>query len=255
MGAHSSRTEAGNIRSALSEMKYIVLLALLVLTVSATDAHGCDMISMRVAPPKPGSAVHIAAVITGYDTVAQPMAAPSLRVRIQEVVDGSIQQGDAEIAYLFYGPDCSSTPVQRTELEKLFPIGTQVVALGMDAAVRSEGRPTVLVEMNRGGYVARIPQGVPRTRYGDLDFQRFDATPSRSWQFVEFEFDRVLVTLSKGSVSERVSRLKNLAYYSGFSGLKDPQQFYTQIVSSSGIPERQGRALREDFDRLLRKPH
>src|SRR5262245_29889696 len=220
-----------------------LLLTLAALIAVPNPSYGCTIIpGPRVAPPKPGS-VRIVAVITGYGVVTRPVShlesAPTLLVRVQEVVDGGIHVGDAAIAFLFYGPDCQSTPFQRTELERWFPIGTSVVALGVDASVRSEGRPTALAELNKGGYVARIPQGVPRTRYGDLDFQRFDAAPSRSGEFVGFEFDRVIVTLSKSSVTERISRLSNLAYWLGFPGMPNAREFYAQLRSEEHTSELQ----------------
>ncbi|HKH73638.1 MAG TPA: hypothetical protein VKA59_19905 [Vicinamibacterales bacterium] len=140
--------------------------------------------------------------------LAVPAVTPTVRVRIQEAVGGTMREGDAEVALLGYGADCESTPYERQTLERAFPIGTRVVVFGA-ARVRDAGTAVVVAEENRSHYVVRIPQSVPRTSYGDIDFQRANG----NGPFLDFEFDRIVLTLLKNPVKDRVPRLKNLAYY------------------------------------------
>jgi len=238
-------------------MRSIVLVALFALTAFADHANACSMVITPLLPPKP-DLVRIAGVITGYGTAARPVpvvdSAPTLYVRVQQVVSGSVREGDAEVVLLFYGADCRSTPSERKELERVFPVGNPVVVFGVDAGVRNAGRSTVLAEMNSGAYVAGVPQGVTLTSFGDVDFQRLEDLPyRRDFQYMQFEFEKVILTLPKTAAGERVSRLRNLAHYKSFPYLRDAREFYAQLVSTSNIPERQGRALREEFDLLLRK--
>ena len=82
-------------------MRYAILPFCLVALIAVPNpSYGCEIISIRVAPPKPGS-VRIVAVITGYNAVTRPVphleSAPTLQVHVQEVVDGTILESDAEI--------------------------------------------------------------------------------------------------------------------------------------------------------------
>ena len=240
-------------------IRSICLLALFAWTPFVDHADACSIVFLpTLLPPEP-DAVRIAGVITGYGTAVRPIprveSAPTLYVRVEDVVSGSVGRGDAEIVLLFYEADCRSRPFDRKELESLFPIGSPVVVYGVENWVRTGGRPTVMAEMNSGAYVGRVPQGVPRTRYGDLDFERLDATTAQTnYQFAQFEFDRVILTLPRTGASEKVSRLKNLAYYYALPYIDNARDFYEQLVSTSRVPEAQGRALRENFDRVLRQP-
>jgi hypothetical protein len=239
-------------------MRFTVLLALFALTALPDHADACSMAFTPVVPPKP-DAVRIAGVVTGYGVATRPVpkveSAPTVYLRVQEVVSGSVRDGDAAVVLLFYEADCSSRPYERQELEKAFPVGSPVVVFGVDARVRNGGRSTVLAEMNKGAYVARVPQGVALTSYGVVDFQHVeDMTYRRNFEFMQFEFERVVLTLPAAAAGERVPRLRNLAYYSSFPYLRDARKFYAQLVSTSGIPQNQRPALLENFDQLLQKP-
>ena len=119
-----------------------------------------------------------------------------------------------------------------------------------EARVRDAGTSVVVAEENRSQYVVRIPQSVPRTSDGDVDFHRVNG----SGPFLDFEVDRIILTLAKRPVQGRALRLKNLAYYFANPDLFMPtvREVYDRLVSASGIPDAEGQALREDFDRLLR---
>jgi hypothetical protein len=191
-------------------MQYIFLPALFVLTALTDHAYACSMAFMHTLPPN-ADAVRISGVIAGYGAarpVGHLVPAPTVRVRIQEAVGGTMPEGDAEVALLGYGPDCESTPYERQTLERAFPIGMRVVVFGA-ARVRDAGTAVVVAEENRSQYVVRIPPSVPRTSYGDIDFQRANG----NGPFLDFEFDRIVLTLLKNPVKDRVPRLKNLAYY------------------------------------------
>ena len=244
--------------SALSRMKYIVLAALLVLTAFADYAYACSIVLGSSLPPKPGL-VRITGMVTGYGTATRPVpvveSAPTLNLRVQQVVSGSVGEGDTEVVLLFYEADCSSRSYERKELEKAFPVGSPVVVFGVDARLRNAGRPTVLAEMNGGAYVGRVPQDVTRTSDGDVDFQRMeDMTYRQYFEFMQFEFEKVILTLPKTTAGARVSRLRNLAHYHAFPYLRNAREFYAQLISTTGIPQNQRRALLEDFDQLFQKP-
>jgi hypothetical protein len=134
-------------------MRFTVLLALFALTAFPDHAYACSMAFAPVVPPKP-DAVRIAGVITGYGVATRPVpkveSAPTVYLRVQGVVSGSVRDGDAEVVLLFYEADCSSRPYERQELEKVFPVGSPVVVFGVDARIRNGGRSTVLAEMNKG---------------------------------------------------------------------------------------------------------
>jgi hypothetical protein len=224
----------------------LCLAAVLVLTAFADKAHGCDRPQIYTLTPSP-DAVRISGVIAGYGAprpVGLLIDAPTLQVRVQEVISGNIREVDAEAALLNYGADCRSTPEERQTLERMFPVGTPIVVLGV-ARVRG-GTAIIVVETNSSNYVVRIPQSVIRTSYGDVDFQRFDARDA----FGDFEFARVILTLPNTAVADRAARLRNLAYYHWFRGMPNAGEFYTKIVSNGGVSQAEGRALREHFDQL-----
>jgi hypothetical protein len=234
-------------------MRYVFLPALFVLIAFANQAYGCSMAFAHAIPPNP-DAVRLSGVIAGYRS-ARPVGlltpAPTLYIRIREVVSGIVQGDDAEVAPLGYGADCRSEPYQRQSLEKTFPIGTAVVVFGV-ARVRDASTPVVVAEANRSQYVVRIPQSVPRTANGDADFQRINGRGP----FLKFEVDRIILTVAKSPLEGRVSRLKNLAYYFANPDLYMPtvREVYGRLVSTSGIPDAEGRALLATFDQLRRQP-
>jgi len=257
-------------------LAFLFLPALFVLTAFADQAYGCSLRFMHTLPPDPNG-VRITGVIAGYRP-ARPVGlltpAPTLYVRIREVVSGTVQGDDAEVAPLAYGADCRSMPYERQALERIFPIGTTIVVFGV-AGVGHAGTPVVVAETNRSQYVVRIPQGVTRTSDGDVDFQRSDGIGP----FEDFEFDRVLLTVPKIPVAQRVSRLRNLTYFSGlrdprtagecyapvprvrnfayYSSLRDrrtARECFAQLVSSSGVSKADAQALRDSFERLLQTP-
>jgi hypothetical protein len=227
---------------------FLCLVALFVLTAFVDQAYGCSMAQEYSLTPSL-DAVRISGVIAGYGAprpVGLLVNAPTLQVRVQEVISGNIREGDAEVALLDYGADCRSTPSERQTLERMFPVGTPVAVFGV-ARVSEAGTPIVVVERNSSKYVVRIPPGVTRTSYGDVDFQRFDARGS----FGDFEYARVILTLPKTAVPDLASRLRNLAYY---HWLRNAGEFYGQIVSNSGVSQAEGRAMLENFDQLRRQP-
>ena len=86
----------------------LFLAALLALTAFAEQAFGCDRAEIYTLTPSLDG-VRISGVIAGYGAqrpVGLPVNAPTLHVRIQEVISGTIREGDAEVALLDYGADC-----------------------------------------------------------------------------------------------------------------------------------------------------
>ena len=119
---------------------FLSLAAVLVLIAFADEARGCDMAVMYTLTPSL-DAVRISGVIAGYGA-PQPVGllidAPTLQVRVQEVISGNIREGDAAVALLDFGADCRSTPSDPQTLERMFPLGTPVVVLGVARVSEAE---------------------------------------------------------------------------------------------------------------------
>jgi hypothetical protein len=228
-------------------MKYIILPALFVLTAFAKDAYGCSIGVTYELFPNP-DLVRISGVIIGYGNprpVGLLVPAPNLRVRVQEVVSGTIRDDEVEVAFLDFGADCRSIPFEQQRLEEVFAVGTPVVVLGV-GRVRDTGTPVVVVERSRTHFVVSIPKNVARTTYGDIDFQQWDG----DGPFGNFEFHRVILALPETAAADRVSRLRNLAYYHWLRGVPSARGYYARLVSTSGVSEAEAQALREYFDTL-----
>jgi hypothetical protein len=234
-----------------------VFLASLTLVVLADRVDACERITLAMAQiPKPAKAAVMAAgVIEGYDLAVQPVdnvaSAPSLRVRINEVVVGNIARGTARVVLLFYGPDCKSAPYQRERLEEMFPVGLQVVVSGRNSHTSgASAEPAIVAEMNRDEYVGRLPAEAPRTDAGDLDFRHFEPTPDGAYDFLRFEVTRVLIKVPEGTMKQRVARLENLIYFQEFAFNSRARDLYDHAIQASGVTRSQGRTLREHFEQV-----
>jgi hypothetical protein len=229
----------------------------LTLVVLADRVDACERITLAIAQiPKPGKeAVMAAGVVEGYDVAVQPVdnvaSAPSLRVRINEVVVGNIARGTARVVLLFYGPDCKSAPYQRERLEEMFPVGLPVVVSGRSSQTSGASpQPAIIAETNRDEYVGRVLAEAPRTDGGDLDFRHFDATPDRTYDFLQFEVTRALLKVAEGSVKQRIARLENLIYFQGFAFNSRARDLYDHAIQASGVTRYKGRQLRQQFEHV-----
>ena len=212
------------------------------------------MIKMRGGLPHEGTTQALGLVL-GYAEAVHPVAAigtaPSLRVRIDTVIDGNIKKGEVQVVPLFYGPDCSSTPTARQVLERSYPIGAVIAfSTASVSQTTASSTDTIVVENNRGGYVVAVPSNVKRTSAGDLDFEQFDA--SRAWQFGEFEFSRAVFALRSARQSERFGRLLNLVHYEGFRDARG-REWLEQLISESRITRSQRTAVMKAFTEQLQR--
>ena len=229
----------------MPNMKYVIAFwACLVAGLFADRANACDMVLLRAGLPREEGTLGLGLVI-GHGMAARPIAAienaPSLHVRIDTVISGNIASGESEIVPLFYGPDCQSTPTDRTMLERSYPVGT-MIAFSTTAIPRDDAHSTrsIVVESNHGGFVVAVPGDAARTRDGDLDFEHFDA-PQR-WQFGEFEFVRAVIALRRSRPPEKFGRLMNLAHYQGFRDQRG-REWLAQLISESRLTRSQREAV------------
>jgi hypothetical protein len=232
------------------------MTAALLMMSRASDA--CDLILLKDRPIR--EAVRVRGVVVGYDmadlqTVSQatPDAANlgtgdtsllGIRVAVREVVSGRISATEAVVVPLSYGPDCRTylTSALRKSIEQKYPIGVHVVVRGTAA-----GSPTsaIVAEAGRYDFIEPVPADVSRTPEGDLDFRRVGR--SLSFYAAQFEFERVVLTLSS-TRALTYARLGNLAFSSGWELFSDPRQRYGQLLSESELTPQQRNELLTRFD-------
>lgn len=217
-------------------LRYLVAIGTLVMVaVSAAHSDACEMVAVRKGLPRPGSTLALG-VVVGYGTVAHPVpaveVAPSLRVRIENVVSGNTAVGATDVVPLFYAADCTSTPIERARLQSAFPVGTTIAISTGARSDRSTDSPSAIVaELNQDQFVVTVPANVRRTRDGDLDFEHSEP----SWQLGEFEFDRAVMGLRRADRSDKLPRLMNLAHYSGFRDDRRGKEWLEQLIAESGL--------------------
>jgi hypothetical protein len=200
--------------------------------------------------------VRLSGVVTGYGAgagsvrgVHQP---PGLRVRIEEVVSGGLQFADAEVYPLSLGPDCGVGPSSPIVLARWFRVGTRVVVQGeLLPWPEAVGRLVVAVDVTKKGFVQPVPDSAKRTPEGDLDFEHLGSL--RDFQFIRFEFDRVVLTLATSLPRERRARLRNLVFFPGFQNVLDARTLYRQLLAESGITDSEQRDLLSLFDDRMPK--
>ena len=220
--------------------------------VSLSDrAYACDFVIIRSGRPPNRDVARAVGVIAGYGVATDPVenvaSAPSLLVRLDDIISGDIKPGVTQVVDLFFGPDCRTAPFKPGELEQFFPIGTPVAVTGRSVELpRASGTRAIVVELNQGAQVVRIPPNVVRTALGDLDFMRFEPAPA-GWWFLDIEYERAVLKLADAPKNQQFRRLENLAYYQGFANMQRARAFYGELVSDSRISASERRRLLKHF--------
>jgi len=199
-------------------------------------------------------------VVVAHTEAARPIdgieLAPSLLVRPEVVVSGSVAPGNVQVVPLFYGPDCKTAPMKSTDLDRLYPIGARIgIAPAVKTGVDDRSTGTIVVEMSRGGFVAVMPSNVKRTPEGDLDFHYFEnqhGYSPYSWTLGEFEFARAIVALRQAPPAERVARLMNIVHYEAFR-IGEGRDWLERLIGETGISRQERGAVLTAFDALSQR--
>ena len=215
-----------------------LLVALVVVGVSlfSSRANACERGLIRSGLPEDGLLRAVGTVVR-YSNVAQPTraiaSAPSLVVRIDTIISGTVTPAEAEVVPLTDSVSCSPWPTAQHVLDTVYPIGSSVAFFAPNP--KSPSSP-ILAHNS----VVHVPTDVSRTPDGDLDFEH----AGNQWNFVEFEFARAVINLRRAERSEKFRRLMNLAHYDGF---RDPRgrAWLQQLISESRLSASQRAAVLE----------
>jgi hypothetical protein len=222
----------------------------------ANPSQACEMGLTRRGLPAAGS-VLVLGVVVAHTEAARPIdgieRAPSLLVRPEVVVSGPVAPGKVQVVPLYYGPDCRTAPMKSTDLDRLYPIGARIgIAPAVNTSVHDRSTGMIVVEMNRGGFVAVMPSDVKRTPEGDLDFRYFEdqhGYSPYSFTLGEFEFARAVVALRKAPPAERVARLLNLVHYETFR-IGEGRDWLEQLIRQTRISRQERDSVLTAFDAL-----
>lgn len=243
----------------------VLLCALMVVPVLSDRGYACEMDVgfYRGAVARSGmpdrEAIRVVGVVSGYGSITRPVgalsnrkigpAAATVRVRIEQVVSGKINNTETEVAVLSVSASCMSAGIRPDVLQRSYPIGMAIAVFG--EAIPGFNEPdkvAILAAMNQGGFVEAIPSDLKRIPTGELDFQKSYREVSQG--LLEFEFDRALFALADAPIGERFSRLLNLADYPySYRAFRDAdREFFIRLVSESGVKEPEMSQLLQRFD-------
>jgi hypothetical protein len=147
-------------------MRSTLLLGLLIISGALSDrAYGCDPFILERAGPE-----RVAGVVLGYGSITHAVGknlevknGATLRVRIDEVMNGKVGKGEAEVAWLMYAKDCRAHVYSRDQLEQRYPVGTPIVVTGVATASFTAPTAAIVAEYTQGGSV-EIVQKPPKAK-------------------------------------------------------------------------------------------
>lgn len=217
--------------------------------------------------------------VAGYATATTKILGlaevPGLKVQIDDRLLCPQEFSIAE-AYLFgVKQECSPRPWSIDELHREYPIGRRVTVVGspLGSARSYFNLPLVLLCHADGfGFVARVPEEIPREKHGLLDLIEFKKifkensakeysieiayhNAHMSW-YEDYEYLRCLIKLNKSlSKEERYEILLNMAGYSDFERINPDiarRNNYAHLVGLSNLEKKSAKLLLQRFDRLLK---
>jgi hypothetical protein len=164
-----------------------LIVAALAVVLAARPSNACELL-YRPQFPNP-AAVRLTGSVLGHlplatttavtiPTVGPQWQGAALRIGIREIVSGVVAGKETTVALLYYGSDCRSFVANRDILQRDFPVGSVVAVRGR--ATGSSSIP-IIAELHEREFVALVPNDLPMTPQGDLDFQGRDPRLARSW--------------------------------------------------------------------------
>lgn len=235
--------------------------AVLALALCANPTPACEKFAL---PPTglPEGIVAFEGTVEGFlvETVApggRTFEAPGLAVRVDAPLVGAKAGSAVRLIPLGTGLDCGPTARDARDVREQYPVGARVSVVAR-AAPGDVG--LLWTQADDLGHVARIPDAVPRSEDGLLDFaDHRRSTPRaeeglasawakahRNW-FEDFEYVRALAALEAAASREsRVGILRRLGSYRRFCTGNEElgDRLYRGLLDARRLPRDERNRLR-----------